>query len=77
MINNRPIVIYLLFFFFENFEPTKASLLSQSPTPSLDATVKKLISEENCRLTHHMLSSNYVLATPFPQPPITAFTAPP
>ena len=61
----------------ENFEPTKASLLSQSPTPSLDATVKKLISEENCRLTHHMLSSNYVLATPFPQPPITAFTAPP
>ena len=61
----------------ENFEPTRASLLSQSPTPSLDATVKEIISEENCRLTHHMSSSNYVLATPFPQPSIAAFIAPP
>ena len=31
----------------EDFEPTRASLLSQSPTPSLDASVKELISEEN------------------------------
>ena len=29
----------------EDFEPTRASLLSRSPTPSLDAAVKKLISE--------------------------------
>ena len=27
----------------ENFEPTKAFLLSRSPTPSLDAVVKELI----------------------------------
>ena len=30
-----------------DFEPTRASLLSQSPIPSLDATVKELISDEN------------------------------
>ena len=52
-------------------------MLCRSPTPSLDATVKEIISEENCRLTHHMSSSNYVLATPFPQPSIAAFIAPP
>ena len=61
----------------EDFEPTKASLLSRSSTPSLDAAVKELIFEENCRLTHHMSSSDHVLATPSPQPPIAAFTAPP
>ena len=27
----------------EDFEPTRASLLSRSPTPSLDAAVKELI----------------------------------
>ena len=48
----------------EDFKPTKASLLSQSPTPSLDAAVKELISDENCQLTHHMSSSDHVLATP-------------
>ena len=31
----------------EDFEPTRASLLSRSPTLSLDATVNELISEEN------------------------------
>ncbi|KAL5816355.1 hypothetical protein ACOSQ3_024733 [Xanthoceras sorbifolium] len=61
----------------EDFEPTRASLLSRSPTPSLDAAVKELISEENRRPTHHMSSSDHVLATPSPQPPIAAFTAPP
>ena len=61
----------------EDFKPTKASLLSQSPTPSLDAAVKELISEENRQPTHHMSSSNHVLATPSPQPPIVAFTTPP
>ena len=61
----------------EDFEPTRASLLSRSPTPSLDATVKELISEENYRPTHHMSLSDHVLATPSPQPPIAAFTAPP
>ncbi|XP_075633854.1 uncharacterized protein LOC142606377 [Castanea sativa] len=61
----------------ENFEPTRASLLSRSLTPSLDAAVKELISEENRRLTHHMSSSDHVLATLSPQPPISAFTAPP
>ncbi|KAL5859042.1 hypothetical protein ACOSQ4_000338 [Xanthoceras sorbifolium] len=40
-------------------------------------TVKELISEENRRLTHHMSSSDHVLATPSPQPPIAAFTVPP
>ena len=61
----------------ENFEPTRASLLSQSPTPSLDIAIKKLISEENRQPTHQMSSSNHVLATPSPQPPIAAFTTPP
>ena len=60
----------------EGFEPARASLLSRSPTP-LDAAVKELISEENCWPTHHMSSSNHVLAKPSPQPPIAAFTAPP
>ena len=35
----------------EYFEPTRASLLSRSTTPSLDAIVKELISEENRRPT--------------------------
>ena len=61
----------------EDFEPTRASLLNRSPTPSLDVIVKELISEENCQPTHHMSSSDHVLATPSPQPPIAAFTAPP
>ena len=65
----------------ENCEPTRASLLSRSPTPtptpSLDAAVKELISEENRQPTYHMSSSDHVLATPSPQPPIAAFTAPP
>ena len=61
----------------EDFEPTRASLLSRSPTHSLDAAVKELISEENRRPTYHMSSSDHVLAIPFPQPPIAAFTAPP
>ena len=61
----------------EDFEPTRASLLTRSPTPSLDAVVKELISEENCRPTYHMSSSDHVLATPSPQPPIAAFTASP
>uniref|UniRef100_A0A2N9FS33 Uncharacterized protein n=1 Tax=Fagus sylvatica TaxID=28930 RepID=A0A2N9FS33_FAGSY len=33
--------------FREDFEPTRAALLSRSPLPSLDAVVKELISEEN------------------------------
>ena len=61
----------------EDFEPTRASLLSRSPIPSLNAAVKELISDENCQPTHHMSSSDHVLATPSPQPPIAAFTAPP
>ena len=61
----------------EDFKPTKASLLSRSPTPSLDAAVKELISEKNRRPTHHMSSSDHVLATPSPQPLIATFTAPP
>ena len=61
----------------EDFEPTKASLLSRSPISSLDATVKELSSEKNRRLTYHMSSSDHVLATPSPQPPIAAFTTPP
>ena len=61
----------------EDFKPTRASLHSWSPTPSFDAVVKELISEENRRPTHHMSSSDHVLATPSPQPPIAAFTAPP
>lgn len=45
----------------EDFEPTRASLLSRSPTPSLDAAVKELISEENRRPTYHMSSSDLLL----------------
>ena len=58
----------------EGFEPTRASLLSRSPTPSLDAVIKELISEGP---TYHMSSSDHVLATLSSQPPIVAFTAPP
>ena len=50
----------------EDFEPIRASLLSRSPTPSLDAIIKELIYEENHRPTFHMLSSDHVLATPSP-----------
>ena len=62
----------------EDFKPTRASLLSRSPTPSLDVAVKELISEENRWPTYHMSSSYHVLATPSPPPklPITAFTTP-
>uniref|UniRef100_A0A2N9HE40 Reverse transcriptase Ty1/copia-type domain-containing protein n=1 Tax=Fagus sylvatica TaxID=28930 RepID=A0A2N9HE40_FAGSY len=49
----------------EDFEPTRATLLSRSPLPSLDAAVKELISEENWRPHHHLSSSDVVLATPF------------
>ena len=61
----------------KDFKPTRASLLSRSPTPSLHAAVKELISEENRRPTYHMSSSDHVLATPSPQPSIAAFIAPP
>ena len=61
----------------EDFKPIRASLLSRSPTPSLDAVVKELISEENRWPTHHMSSFDHVLVTPSPQPPIATFTAPP
>ena len=61
----------------EDFEPTRASLLNRSPTPSLDVIVKELISEENCQPTHHMSSFDHVLVTPSPQPPIATFIAPP
>ena len=61
----------------EDFEPTRAFMLSRSPTPSLDAAVKELISEENRWPTYHMSSSDHVLATLSPQPPIAAFAAPP
>jgi len=47
----------------EDFELTKASLLSRSPTPALDVAVKELISEENRRPTYHMTSSDHLLAT--------------
>ena len=61
----------------EDFEPTRAFLLSRSPTPSFDAAVKELTFEENRRPTHHMSSSDRVLATPSPQPLIATFTASP
>ena len=47
----------------KDFKPTRASPLSRSPTPTLDAVVKELIFEENRRPTYHMSSSNHVLAT--------------
>ena len=50
----------------KDFEPTRASLLSRSPTPSLHAAIKELISEENHWPTCHMSSSDHVLATPSP-----------
>ena len=52
----------------EDFEPTRAALLSRSPLPSLDAAVKELISEENRRPLHHLSSSDVVLTTPRPPP---------
>uniref|UniRef100_A0A2N9HJ51 Reverse transcriptase Ty1/copia-type domain-containing protein n=1 Tax=Fagus sylvatica TaxID=28930 RepID=A0A2N9HJ51_FAGSY len=50
----------------EDFEPTRATLLSRSPLSSLDAAVKELISEENRRPHHHLSSLDVVLATPRP-----------
>ena len=50
----------------EDFEPTRAALLSRSLLPSLDATVKELISKENRRPHHHLSSSDVVLDTPHP-----------
>jgi hypothetical protein len=50
----------------EDFEPTRAALLSRSPLPSLDVAVKELIFEENWRSRHHLSSSDVVLATPRP-----------
>jgi hypothetical protein len=50
----------------EDFEPTRAALLSRSLLPSLDAAVKELIFEENRRPHHHLSSSDVVLATPRP-----------
>ena len=50
----------------EDFEPTRAALLSRSPFPSVDAAVKELISEENRRPHHHLSSSDVVLVTPRP-----------
>ena len=60
----------------EDFESTRASLLSWSPSPSLDAAVKELISKKNYQLAYHMSSSNHVLAMP-PQPPVATIIAPP
>ena len=50
----------------EDVDTNMASLLSRSPVPSLNAAVNELISKENRRPTHHMSSSDYVLATPSP-----------
>ena len=50
----------------EDFEPTRATLLSLSPLPSLDAVVKELIFKENQRPHHHLSSSDVVLVTPRP-----------
>ena len=71
--------MYFMMGLREDFEPTRAYLLSWSPTPSLDAAVKELISKENHQHTYHISSFDHVLATPSfpPQPSITAITAPP
>ena len=45
----------------EDFELTRASFLSRSPFPSLDATVKELFSEENRHPQHHLSSSGLIL----------------
>ena len=49
----------------KDFEPIRAFLLSRSPTP-LNAAIKELISKENRWPTHHMSSSDHVLATSCP-----------
>ncbi len=48
----------------EDFEPTRATLLSRSPLPSLDATVKELIYEKNWCSHYHLSSLDVVLTTP-------------
>ena len=48
----------------EDFEPTRATFLSRSPLPSLDATVKERIYEENRCSHYHLSSSDIVSATP-------------
>ena len=50
----------------ENFEHIRAALLNCSPLPSLNATVKELISEKNQRPYHHLPSSDIILAIPRP-----------
>ena len=74
---DRSIFMHFMMGLCEDFEPIRASLLIRSPTPSLDAAVNELISEENRQCTHHISSSNHVLATPSPRPLIAAFTTPP
>ena len=44
---NRHKFMHFMMGLCEDSEPTRASLLSQSLTPSLDVAVKELISEEN------------------------------
>ena len=58
----------------EDFEPTRAALLSHSPLSSLVPAVKELISEKNRRPHHHLSSSNVVLATP--RPPVSSSDRP-
>ena len=58
----------------EDFEPTRAALLSRYPLPSLDAAVKELIFEENRCPHHHLSSSDIVLATP--RPPSSSYDRP-
>ena len=48
----------------EDFEPTRATFLSRSPLPSLDATIKERIYEENRCSHYHLSSSDIVSATP-------------
>ena len=53
----------------EDFEPTRAALLSHFPLPSLDAVVKELIFKENRHPHYHLSSLDVVLATPRPPSP--------
>jgi hypothetical protein len=45
----------------EDFEPTRAALLSRFPLPSLDVAAKEFIYEENQRPYHHLSFSDVLV----------------
>ncbi|GAV81760.1 hypothetical protein CFOL_v3_25213, partial [Cephalotus follicularis] len=54
---------------WDDFEPTRASILNRQPLPSLDIALSKLISEENMRLSITSQQSRFIIAATSSAPP--------